>query len=188
MLLEKKSIKSAMSVLTMSFSCFAGMVLADDCQMQISQPVLDYGSVNPDVLRANNSASDTAPLGKRYAQLYVLCSEPRTMAIGFRGIASGVEAYQLSDRGSFDVTLKDVKLDGAPVLAGIVSSIGEVPATSANAVKLAPGKYFVPVISQQLITGKALSMKVEIDTRLATDQLKVRDVVMLDGRGFFELQ
>lgn len=182
------SFRKVLLALTISFFSTAGVALADDCEMQISQPVLDYGALNPDILRAGAKASATAALDKRRVQLNVLCPDSRSMAIAFRGAASGAEAYQLGDRGTFELVIKAARLDGVPVLVGTVSNIGEVPATASNSVNLVPGQYIVPVLAQKSSLGKVFSMDIEVNSHLFTERLKVRDLVVLEGKGYFDLQ
>lgn len=168
-------------------ACSVGAVLANDCQIQISQSVVDHGNLNPSTLRASAKSSSTAALDKRVMQLNVLCTDVKDMAVTFRGLASGPESYQISDKGEFDLTLKDARLDGNPVLLGLVNRAGEIPAESGPSVKLTPSHYVVPVVDHQVKVGKVLSIKVELNARLFVEGLKVRDIAPLEGLGQFEL-
>lgn len=162
--------------------------LADDCQMQISHPIIDYGSLNPDLLRAAAKTSTSASLEKRHILLNVWCPEPRDMAISFHGAASGLEAYKFGDNGSFELTIRSAQLDGTPVLLGAISSINEIPAGASGSVKLTPGHYIVPVTDQHSRVGKVYSMNIEIASSLLTEHLKIRDLATLEGKGHFELK
>lgn len=179
--------KNLMRALIFSTICCTGLVFANDCQIQVSQPTVDYGSLNPDMIRAGAKNSKTALLDKHYIQLYILCSEDRAMTIGFHAITADNESYQLGELGNFELTVKDAQLDGASVLLGTVSKVGDVPMVSEQELKLTPGKYIVPVASHQLMSGKSLSLKVEVNSRLATEKLKIRDLTYLKGNGYFEL-
>jgi hypothetical protein len=183
---EERMIKRTAMVFAAMLACFSGGAWANDCQIMLTQPVVDYGAFNPHTLKAT-AKSSLASLGKRVMQLNVMCADARNMAVTFHGVASGLESYQLSDKGEFDLTLKDAHLDGELVLLGSVSSVGEVPNESRNAVKLRPGKYLVPVLHQQLKTGKTLSVSVELDARLFVDGLNIRDAVIFEGQGNFEV-
>ncbi|MNC22221.1 hypothetical protein D3C75_702150 [compost metagenome] len=109
------------------------------------------------------------------------------MAIIFHGAAAGSQSYQIGDKGEYDLILKDARMDGEPVLLGLVSSVGEAVAESGSSVQLTPGQYSIPMKNQAVKIGKVLSMTVEFDTRIYVEALKVRDVHLLEGRGKFEL-
>jgi hypothetical protein len=178
--------RSVLSLMTL-LACSASNAWANDCQIQLTQPVVDYGSINPHVLTASAKAAPTAALGKRLLQLNIVCTEPKDMAVSFQGLASGLHSYRLSDKGEFDLTFKNARLDGESVLLGSVSSFTDSPGEASAVRKLKPGQYLVPVLNQQRQSGKSLSMGLEVDARLFVDGLKIRDVVTLDGQGQFEL-
>lgn len=173
-------------VLVTSFA-LTGTALANDCRTQVSQPVVDYGNLNPSVLHASAKSGKAAELGTRHLQLNIVCTEDEDMAITFRSIAAGPQAFRLDDKGEFDLTLTDASLDGEPVLLGLVTSLGDVPADSAISVRLGSGQYAVPVKNHAVEFGKVFSVKVEISSRLYVDGLKLRDVYVMDGRGRFEV-
>src|SRR5690606_19544130 len=104
--------------------CHTERTLADSCVLQVNQTVVDYGSLNPDVLRAAAKTSNSLSLGKRNLQLYVFCSSARGIAIAFHGLELDAASYKLSDKGSFDLVVKNGELDGEPVSIGEVSSVG----------------------------------------------------------------
>jgi hypothetical protein len=180
-------IKRSLMALAAILLCSTGTVWANDCQIQVTQSVVDYGPFNPHALKASAKSAASADLGKRFMQLNILCDDVQRMALSFQGLAYGLEGYKLSDNGEFELALKDARLDGEPVLLGAISSAGDTPGEGRNAMKLMPGQYLVPVVNQQLKTGKALSISVVVDARLFVDRLKVRDVVELEGQGYFQV-
>lgn len=181
------TLKKTLMLTAVSLACATSGVQANDCQVQLSQPVVDYGKLNPSVLRAGAKASPKASLGKRLLQLNVLCTDIKDMAVTFRGIAAGPLSYRLSNQGEFDLTLKDARLDGQPVLLGLVATPQETAGEIGRSVQLKPGHYVIPMRDQKVLSGKAFSMKVEVDSRLSVDGLMLRDVADLEGQGQFEL-
>jgi hypothetical protein len=182
-----QAFRYAWVALAVLLACPVDAVWADDCRIQVSQPRVDYGSFNPHVLRANAKSSSTVSLGKRLMRLNIQCTDPKDMALAFRGVASGVERYKLSDEGEFEMTLKAARLDGIPVRLGVVTTAGDIPAQGAISVKLTPGKSLVPLLNQRPQVGKNLSVQVELDVRVFVEKLGVRDVASLETRGYFEL-
>jgi hypothetical protein len=162
---------------------------AEGCQMQLSPPLLDYGTLNPYELRfsARNMSTTSASLGKRRMQLNVVCDETRVIAVAFRSLSSGPKAYQFGANGGFSLVIKSMQLDGVSVLPGLVSAPGDLPVINGGSLLLEPGHYAVPVLNQHAVSGKTLTLDIEMETWLTTDALKVRDDMKLEGRGYFDL-
>lgn len=169
-------------------SLVCSVALANDCQVQISPATIDYGNLNPSLLRASASSPLSTTLNTRAMQLNIVCTAPQVFILSFNGAASGVQAYKLSDKGEFDLTLSNAVVDGKPALLGEVSNVGEDPVESSGSLLLKPNKYFVPLVGQRQSAGKSLSVKVDVGARLFVAALKLRDATNFEGQGSFDLQ
>lgn len=185
MLLRKKNIFTLLMFLCVNSTVRA----ASDCQMYLSSPVQDYGTINPDELRfsARNTSTTSASLGKRHIQLRVICEEAREMAVIYRSQVASNKAYQFGVNGSVVLMVRGIQLDGESVQPGTVSRLGEIPVVNDAGLILEPEHYVVPVKNQQTIYGKILQIDFEMNTLLPVEPLKNRDDIKLEGRGYFQL-
>lgn len=179
------SIKKPLIALALSLGCIGAF--ANDCQTQINQSVVDYGNLNPAVLRNYSKSTLTASLEQRVLQLNIVCATPRALSLSFQAMASGPETFKLGNKGEFDLILSNAQLDGVSVLLGEISYLGDLPGRESSSAKLKPNHYIVPLVGQRLMVGKSLSVRVEVNARLFVEGLNIRDVAAFDGQGYFYL-
>jgi len=181
-------LRSLVSLGFAALSYFLSSAFAADCQLQSSQPVQDFGQFNPYEL-TKVPGSDSASLGQRVLQLTVICPDPSTLAIVFRGAAAGAQRFKMGDAGQFSLTVKDALLDGQPVNLGRAMNPKATPEHAAASVQLTPEYYIVPlaISNSRPQQGKTLTLRVEINAYLKMDHLKIRDITPFQGQGFFEL-
>lgn len=159
----------------------------DQCRIQISQPVMDFGVFNSGELTTRTTRPNMVSLGKRQLQLSVTCPDPVRIAVTFHGMASGAGGFRMGDMGEFTLTFKDARLDGSEVLLGRASRAEELPLKVEDAVRLLPNSYASPVVSGHLGVGRVFTVGVEIEAQVKAEVRKVRDRSILDGDGQFEV-
>lgn len=116
----------ALSLSTMAPHAWAD---ANDCQLNVSQPVLDYGLMNR-AIRADSLPERT--LGERRVSLTLSCSHPTDMTLFYRAMAATAERFRLADQGSYAVRVGHAVLDGQSVDLGLVSATGQTPEATGN--------------------------------------------------------
>lgn len=150
---------------------------ADNCQISVSQPRIDYG-----LIRQEEAAdSSTMALGPRALQLSVLCVEPAAMALRFIGAASG-SGFRFGRQGRFRLNLRHAQVDGLTVEWAAAPQTGEHAGG-----QLLPGQVLVASAAGAAVKGKRLTAQVDIHIDLPSDALHVRNQTVLEGQGTFEL-
>ncbi len=157
--------------------------LADECQLTLSQPVLDYGSMNRAV-RANTAAEQ--PLGERRLSLNLNCPQPTDMTLFYRAMAATAERFRFTEHGSYAVRMGDAVLDGQPVDLGLISAVGQVPEEATSSLLWRPQQAIVPVRGGVAVQGKSLSAQLELTAWAQEKALQVRDAVVWETTGLFD--
>lgn len=147
-------------------------VRAENCQLSVSQPRIDYGVIRQEAF----VESPLVELGTRTVHLNVVCAEPSAMALRFIGVADG-QGFRFGREGRFRLSLKHAQMDGRAVEWEIAHRPGE----TANG-QLLPGQ-----VLAVRGAGKRLTAQVDIDTDLPADALQVHSETRLEGQGSFEL-
>lgn len=157
--------------------------LTDECQLALSQPVLDYGLTNR-AIRANGSAERT--LGERRLSLNLSCPQPTDMTLFYRAMAATAERFHFAEHGSYAVRMSDAVLDGQPVDLGLISAVGQVPEAAASSLLWRPQQAIVPVRGGVAVQGQSLSAQLELTAWAQEKALQVRDAVVWETTGLFD--
>ena len=155
----------------------------DDCQFNLSQPVLDYGLMNR-ALRP-----DSAPernLGERQLSLSLNCSQPTDMSLFYRALAATAERFHFAERGSYQIRIRDAVLDGQPVELGLIAGEGQSPAATASNLIWRPAHGVVPVQAGVPLQGRSFSAQLELTAWVQEQGMQVRDAVTWDVSGVFD--
>ena len=155
----------------------------DDCQFNLSQPVLDYGLMNR-ALRP-----DSAPernLGERQLSLSLNCSQPTDMSLFYRALAATAERFHFAERGSYQIRIRDAVLDGQPVELGLIAGVGQSPAATASNLIWRPAHGVVPVQAGVPLQGRSFSAQLELTAWVQEQGMQVRDAVTWDVSGVFD--
>jgi hypothetical protein len=155
----------------------------DDCQFNLSQPVLDYGLMNR-ALRP-----DSAPernLGERQLSLSLNCSQPTDMSLFYRALAATAERFHFAERGSYQIRIRDAVLDGQPVELGLIAGVGQSPAATASNLIWRPAHGVVPVQAGVPLQGRSFSAQLELTAWVREQGMQVRDAVTWDVSGVFD--
>ena len=157
--------------------------LTDECQLTLSQTVLDYGLMNRPI-RANTAAEQ--PLGERRLSLNLNCLQPTDMTLFYRAMAATAERFRFTEHGSYAVRMGDAVLDGQPVDLGLISAVGQVPEEAASSLLWRPQQAIVPVRGGVAVQGQSLTAQLELTAWAQKKALQVRDAVVWETTGLFD--
>ncbi|RKS18647.1 uncharacterized protein DUF1120 [Pseudomonas sp. WPR_5_2] len=156
---------------------------ADDCQFNLSQPVLDYGLMNrairPDSVPERN-------LGERHLSLNLSCSAPIDMSLFYRAMASTANRFHFAERGTYQVRIRDAVLDGQSVEIGLIAGVGQAPAHTASTLIWRPDHGIVPVKAGVPSQGRSFSAQLEVTAWVQEQGMQVRDAVTWEALGVFD--
>ncbi|MCP1417265.1 hypothetical protein J3D47_001508 [Pseudomonas laurylsulfativorans] len=156
---------------------------ADECQLTLSQPVVDYGVVNRAM---HNPASQELTLGVQRLSLNLSCSQPADMTLFYRAIAATAERFRFAEHGSYAVRMSEAQLDGQAVDLGLISAVGQVPEVTAPSLLWRPQQALVPVRGGVAVQGQSLSAQLELTAWAQEKALQVRDAVVWEATGLFD--
>ncbi|TVT81291.1 DUF1120 domain-containing protein [Pseudomonas sp. H3(2019)] len=157
--------------------------LADDCQFNLSQPVLDYGLMNRAI------RPDTTPmrtLGERRLSLNLSCSQPVDMSLFYRAMAATAERFRFTEHGSYEMRIRDAVLDSQSVDLGLLASVGQAPAEIASSLIWKPEHGVVPVRAGVPLQGRNFSAQLELTAWAQEQAMQVRDAVVWETTGLFD--
>jgi hypothetical protein len=173
----------AFTPLTLSSFTALAWASPDDCQLNVSQPVLDFGLMN----RATRF--DTAPvrsLGERRLNLSLSCSRATDMSVFYRAMAATAERYHFAERGSYQIRVSEGVLDGRPVDLGLIAAAGQPPVHSASSVIWRPEHGIVPVSTGLAVQGRSFSAQLEVTASVQEQAIQVRDAMTWETVGVFD--
>lgn len=159
----------------------------DNCQMQISNPSVDYGDTTRAELLKKQVSPLTMSLGRQSVTLTVTCRVPTLMTLFYRGSAADANTYRLGNGGSFTLNVLNARLDGRAVGLGSVLVPEQPPETKADSVTLRPNTGAVPIINDVPVRGSSLQLQVDIDAVILTTGSRINDRTVFRGAGSFEL-
>lgn len=149
---------------------------ANNCQVSLSQPRVDYGLV-----RQAERGDPQIALGKRTLRLSVACEVPVSMALRFTGVPAGLEGFRFGRQGHFTLSLQSAQVDGKSVEL-VMPHLSEEPATG----RLLPGHRLVAHVADMPVHGRRFTALVNVETFLPAALLAVRDETTFEGQGGFE--
>jgi hypothetical protein len=155
----------------------------DDCQLNLSQPLLDYGLMNR-ALRP-----DSAPernLGERQLNLSLNCSQPTDMSLFYRALAATTERFHFAERGSYQMRIRNAVLDGQSVEIGLIAGSGQSLITTASSLIWRPAHGVVPVLNGMPLQGRHFSAQLELTAWVQEQGMTVRDAVTWQTSGVFD--
>jgi len=142
---------------------------AGACEIQISQPNVDYGRVRPSELMPRSGGA--AELGARTLSLSVDCTAPRAFALQADGpVAHDPESFSFSEHGDVRLTLFDARVDDRAV------SLERDQASPALAMLLPPSVSVRAVDGGRPVEGKRFTAQLRVNPRLTTSVQRVSDL------------
>jgi len=166
----------------LAFTPFA-WASADDCQLNLSQPVLDYGLMNRAI------RPDSAPernLGERRLSLSLSCSTPTDMSLFYRAMAATANRFHFAERGTYQMRIRDAVLDGQSVELGLIAGVGQAPAETAAELTWRPEHGVVPVQAGTPLQGRTFSAQLELTAWVDEKGMQVRDALTWEANGVFD--
>ena len=131
----------------------------DDCQLNLSQPVLDYGLMNRAI---RPGIAQERHLGDRRLSLTLNCPAPVDMSLFYRAMAATNQRFHFADRGSYQIRIRDGVLDGQSVELGLIAGAGQPPAQSTSQLIWRPDHGVVPLLSGVPAQGSTFSAQLEL--------------------------
>ncbi|NWL20892.1 DUF1120 domain-containing protein [Pseudomonas umsongensis] len=155
----------------------------DDCQFNLSQPLLDYGLMNRAI---RPDASPERSLGERRLGLSLSCSQPVDMSVFYRAMAATAERFRFAERGSYQIRVRDAALDGRSVEIGLIAGVGQAPVMTASNLIWRPAHGIVPVQAGVPAQGRHFTAQLELTAWVQEQGQQVRDAVTWETTGEFD--
>lgn len=96
---------------------FAGHAGASDCDINVSQPHIDFGTFNRGTLSQATSGTQVNIIGQNISTLTVICPRPEHIAVFYRTAAShSAEGYPLGNLANVSLILSNAQADGKSTL------------------------------------------------------------------------
>lgn len=155
----------------------------DDCQFNLSQPVLDYGRMNRAITSSETSEHS---LGRRRLNLSVSCSQPIDMSVFYRAMAATSERFRFAEHGSYVMRVYDAILDGQSVQLGLIAGDRQSVGESASNLVWRPAHGIVPVRAGLPVQGRRFSVQLELTAWVQERALPRRDAAFWETTGMFD--
>lgn len=156
---------------------------ADECQLNLSETVLDFGLMNRAVALA--PAAELA-LGERRLSLTLNCANPTDMSLFYRGLAAGAERFRFTERGSYRLRVTAAVLDGQAVEVGLLAGSGQPAISTGASLNWRPEHGIAPMRAGVPVSGRSLSLQLEASAWALEEASRVNDAMTWDTSGVFD--
>lgn len=173
----------ALALLVLSGLTPRAWAISDECQLNLSQHVLDYGLMNRAI---RPDAAPERTLGERQLSLSLNCSQPVDMSLFYRAMAATAERFHFAERGSYQIRIRDAVLDGRSIEIGLIAGVDQPPLVTASSLIWRPAHGIVPVAAGVPMQGRSFSAQLELTAWVQEQGLQVRDAVTWDTTGVFD--
>lgn len=134
-------------------SLCAGHACASDCDINVSQPHIDFGTFNRGTLSKEVSGTQANRIGQKVSTLTIVCPRPEHIAIFYRtGSSLAAEGYQLGDIANVSLVLSDAQADGKSTLLSYQQESGAGSAGHEKSLSLKPGRGITPDTGEPVTT------------------------------------
>lgn len=167
----------------MSVSLVTDVLANDECQLNISESLLDFG------LMKRLAQNDSAPqrlLGERRLSLNLNCPQPADMSVFYRALAASAQRLQLTEHGTYALQVSDGVLDGQAVELGLLPAAGQAPAVVGTALNWRPGHGVAPVQGASVVQGKHFALHVSLSAWADIAATRVREATTWEVSGTFD--
>ncbi|WP_257228300.1 DUF1120 domain-containing protein [Pseudomonas sp. NIBRBAC000502773] len=167
----------------MSVSLVTDVLANDECQLNISESLLDFG------LMKRLAQNDSAPqrlLGERRLSLNLNCPQPADMSVFYRALAASAQRLQLTEHGTYALQVSDGVLDGQAVELGLLPAAGQAPAVVGTALNWRPGHGVAPVQGASVVQGKHFALQVSLSAWADIAATRVREATTWEVSGTFD--
>ncbi|MGY2175515.1 DUF1120 domain-containing protein [Pseudomonas azotoformans] len=171
------------ALLSVSLLLAANAWGVDECQLNLSETRVDFGQMNRAV------TPGTPPerlLGERRVSLALNCPNPTDLSLFYRGLAAGSERFQFTQRGSYSLRASDALVDGQAVELGLLPGSGQPPVSTGSTLRWRPEHGIVPMRAGIPVSGRSLSLQLDVSAWATDDALRVSDAVTWDTSGLLD--
>lgn len=165
----------------------AELAMADSagCTITLNNTQVNFGQINRGLL---SQKEPTVSLGQRSLNLSINCATPTDMTLFYRATSLiGDQSYKFGDAGRYQLTLRDVTVDGKSVEVGRVALAGQAPEYSSSTLQWQGDEGITAVKNGKLVEGLQLRGTLDINASVPADKIKVRSVKEWVSSGRFEL-
>lgn len=155
----------------------------DECQLNLSETRVDFGLMNR---AATQGPAAERLLGERRLSLSLNCPNPTDMSLFYRGLAGSGERFQFTPRGSYSLRASAALLDGQSVELGLLPGIGQPAVSTGATLGWRPEHGIVPMRAGVPVSGRSLSLQLEVSAWAGEEALRVSDAVTWDTSGVFD--
>ena len=156
---------------------------ADECQLNLSDTVVDFGLMSRAVALA--PAAERL-LGERRLSLTLNCPTPTDMSLFYRGMTAGNERFQFTPRGSYSLRVSNAVLDGQAVELGLLAGSGQPAISTGATLRWRPEHGIAPMRAGVPVSGRSLSLQLEASAWALEEASRVSDAVTWDTSGVFD--
>lgn len=160
--------------------------LAQECQINLSESVMDLGRLEHPGSRDAPSPGNLYALGNRTISLNASCSGATKLMLLLQGDTLG-DKFRFAQRGQVRVTLSNALLDGRNVDLAQVKDTA-VPEVFGPSVVAVPGDRIIPIRGGMPAEGSTLSLQVEIQPLVPVAELSSSEAKTLEGNVSFEIR
>lgn len=142
------------------------------CIISASERDIDFGLQSRGQLQEINGGRRLSP-GKRNVMINVVCPFAQTMVIAIQGDRAASGNLRYGDGGDVILRLLEVSMDGQHVQMVQTSAKGDSIENSSSEMLLQPGQYLAATRNGQLLTGKTLNARIEIEPMVPEGDARV---------------
>lgn len=154
----------------------------DECQLDISEPQVDFGWMNR--LAQNDSAAQRL-LGERRLSLTINCAHVQDLSLFYRAPANSAHRLLFTEHGSYAIEVGNAVLDGRAVELGTLPAAGQAPVSTGSALEWRAGHGIAPVEQGAVLTGKTLSLQLTLRAWADSAATHVQDAATWEVSGTF---
>ncbi len=155
-------------------------VAEDECQLNISEALLDFGLMNRVAQR--DSASER-PLGERRMSLNLSCPQPADMSLFYRALAANAQRLQFTEHGSYAIQASDAVLDGNAVELGLIPALGQPPVARGTLLNWRTDHGIAPIKGDTVLSGQHFSVQLTFSAFADIAATRVKDATTWEVPG-----
>ena len=167
----------------MSVGLVANVWADDECRINISEPVLDFGLMKR---LAQHDAAPQRLLGERRLSVNLNCPQPADMSVFYRALAASAQRLQFTEHGTYALQVSDGVLDGQAVELGLLPAAGQAPAAVGTTLSWLPGHGVAPVQGTRVVQGKHFALQVGLSAWADVAATRVREATTWEVSGTFD--
>jgi hypothetical protein len=155
------------------------------CQLNLSQPTVDYGRVHRTALPLDGGQPS---LGTRQLTLTLHCRETTVPELAYRAPAADADHFVLDGPapGRYALRLRDAVFDGRSVQLGHAASADSSLPQATAQLPWRPGDRLVPMRDGVALAGQTLSLQLEVEATLGAAATRVVDTADWQATGVIE--